>query len=131
VTERLRTRYKYKLRPTPGQERTLAEVLWRCRMLYNTALEQRITLYRQRGVSISRYIQEAEVKDLRAQLPEYAAIHTHVLQEVLARLDTTYQAVFRRLMNGEKSGFPRFQGRSRDHSFTYKEFGNGARLENG
>ena len=32
---------------------------------------------------------------------------------------------------GEKPGYPRFQGRNRWHSFTYKEFGNGARLDNG
>jgi putative transposase len=53
-------------------------------------------------------------------------------------------------MNGEKSGFPHFQGRNRYHSCTYKEYGhlqgvrpptrstatykeygNGARLDNG
>jgi putative transposase len=54
-----------------------------------------------------------------------------VLQDVLARLDKTYQAFFRRLANGEQPGFPRFQGRDRYHSFTYKEYGNGARLDNG
>jgi putative transposase len=53
------------------------------------------------------------------------------LQDVLARLDKTYQAFFRRVANGEKPGFPRFQGRNRWHSFTYKEYGNGARLDNG
>jgi putative transposase len=53
------------------------------------------------------------------------------LQDVLARLDKTYQAFFRRLQRGEKAGFPRFQGRNRFHSFTYKEYGNGARLDNG
>ena len=31
--------YKEKLRPTPAQERALGEVLWRCRDLYNAALE--------------------------------------------------------------------------------------------
>jgi putative transposase len=125
----LRKTYKYKLKPTPGQERQLEVILWRCRRLYNTALEHRILLYRQRGVSASRYTQEAELKDLRAALPEYAAIHSHVLQDVLARLDKTYQAFFRRLQHGEKPGFPRFQGRGRFNSFTYKEYGNGARLE--
>src|SRR5262245_19666254 len=64
-------------------------------------------------------------------MPEYAAIHSHVLQDVLARLDKTYQAFFRRVKSGEKTGFPRYQGRERYHSFTYKEFGNGAALENG
>jgi putative transposase len=32
---------------------------------------------------------------------------------------------------GEQPGFPRFQGRTRWHSFTYTEYGNGARLDNG
>jgi putative transposase len=129
--ETVRKTYQEKLRPTPAQERELAHVLWRCRTLYNTALEQRITLWKQRGISRSRYQQEAELKTLRAEMPEYGALHSHVLQDVLARLDKTYQAFFRRLQAGEKPGFPRFQGRDRYHSFTYKEYGNGARLDNG
>ena len=38
---------------------------------------------------------------------------------------------FRRSGAGETPGYPRFQGRNRYHSFTYKEYGNGARVENG
>src|SRR5260370_4479284 len=131
MLETVRKTYQEKLKPTPAQERELERVLWRCRTLYNTALEQRITLWRQRGVSLTRYSQEAELKALRADLPDCAAIHSHVLQDVLARLDKTYQAFFRRVANGEQPGFPRFHGRDRYHSFTYKEYGNGARLDNG
>jgi hypothetical protein len=44
-------------------------------------------------------------------MPEYAAIHSHGLQDalhaVLARLDKTYQAFFRRRTAGETAGFPR------------------------
>jgi putative transposase len=54
-----------------------------------------------------------------------------VLQDVRARLDRTYQAFFRRVAAGEKAGFPRYKGRDRYRSFTYKEYGNGARLDNG
>ena len=50
---------------------------------------------------------------------------------MLARLDKTYQAFFRRIQRGERAGFLRFKGRSRYHSFTYKEYGNGATLDNG
>jgi len=123
--------FKEKLRPTPAQERALADTLWRCRALYNTALEQRITAWQRRHVSVSRYEQEAELKAIRAAFPEYEALHSHILQDVLARLDKTYQAFFRRVQRGEKAGFPRFKGRARYHSFTYKEYGNGARLDNG
>jgi len=134
MPETVRKTFKEKLRPTPRQERQLELVLWRCRTLYNTALEQRITAWERCHVCVTRYQQEAELKDLREDFPDYAAIHSHVLQDVLARLDKKYQAFFRRLKAGkagEKPGFPRFQGRNRWHSFTYKEYGNGARLENG
>jgi putative transposase len=126
----VRKTFKEKLRPTPEQERALDEVVWPCRDLYNAALEQRITAYRRCHVSVSRYQQEAELKAIRAEMPEYAAIHSHVLQDVLARLDRTSQAFFRRVHRGEKAGFPRCKGRGRFRSFTCKEDGNGARLDN-
>jgi len=129
--EPVRKAYKEKLRPTPVQERALDEVLWRCRTLYNVALEQRKTAWDRCHVSVKRYAQEAELAAIRVEFPEYAAIHRHVLQDVLARLDRAYQAFFRRLQAGEKPGYPRFQGRNRWHRFTFKEYGNGARLDNG
>ena len=111
MPDTVRKTYQEKLRPTPQQERELERVLWRCHRLYNTALEQRIMLYRQRGVSVSRYQQEAELKTLRTELPEYGALHSHVLQDVLARLEKTYQAFFRRVQNGERA-FPGFTART-------------------
>jgi putative transposase len=134
---RLRKTFKEKLPPTPTQARALELVLWRCRDLYNTALEQRSTAWGRCRVSVSRYEQEAELKAIRAEFPDYAAIHRHVLQDVLARLDTTSQAFFRRIERGEgggsgkKAGFPRYKGHDRYHSFTFKEYGNGAQLDNG
>jgi len=126
-----RKTYKEKLRPTPAQARALAAVLWRCRTLSNTALEQRIAAWERCHICLTRSQQEAELKDIRAECPDSAALHSHVLQDVLARLDKTYQAFFRRLAAGEKPGFPRLQGKDRYHSFTYNEVGNGARLDNG
>jgi putative transposase len=127
----VRKTFKYKLIPTSTQEQELGRVLGLCRWLYNTALEQRILAYQRRHVSVSRFEQEAELKAIRAAFPEYEAIHSHVLQDVLARLDKTYQAFFRRVQRGEQAGFPRYQAQTRYHSFTYKEFGNGATLDNG
>jgi putative transposase len=132
-SESLRIAYKYKLKPTPDQERMLAETLWQCRRLYNTALEQRITAYRRCGVTLTCYQQQAELPDLKAAFPEYATINAQVLQDVLTRLDKTYQAFFRRMKAGQTPGFPRFQGKDRFHSFTYKQVGEhgGARLDTG
>ncbi len=127
----VRKSYKYKLRPTPEQARVLDATLWRCRDLYNAGLEQRIWAYRACGVTVTHAQQEAELPSMREAFPEYTAIHSQVLQDVLARLDMAYQAFFRRVKAGQMPGFPRYQGRNRYHSFTYKQFGNGARLENG
>lgn len=133
----VRKAYKEKLRPTAAQERLLDAVLWRCRDLYNASLEQRLTAWQRCHVSVSRYEQEAELKAIRAEFPEYAAIHSHVLQDVLARLDKTYQDFFdffrriERSETGKKAGFPRFKGPNRYRSFTFKEYGNGAHLDNG
>jgi len=100
-------------------------------VLYTTALEQRITAWQRCHVFVSHSQQEAELKAIlkamRAQCPDDAAIHRHVLQDGLARLDTTAQAFFHRLQRGEKAGFPRFKGRDRFHSFTCKEYGQGVR----
>jgi putative transposase len=134
VARTCRKTYQEQLRPTPAQERPLEEVVWRCRTLYSTALEQRITAWERCRVSRTRAQQEAELKAIRAAYPAYAAVHSHVVQDVqdvLARLDMTSQAFFRRMATGEKPGFPRVQGHTRSHSVTDTEYGNGARLENG
>jgi putative transposase len=126
-----RKTFKYKLKLTPKQERELESVLGLCWQLYNTALEQRIATWQRRHVSLARFEQEAELKDIRAAFPEYEAVHSHVLQDVLARLYKTYQAFFRPVQRDEKAGLPRFKGGNRYHSFTYKELGNGAAINNG
>jgi putative transposase len=51
----VRKTFKEKLRPTPNQERQLEEILWRCRTLYNVALQQRKTAWERCHVSVQRY----------------------------------------------------------------------------
>jgi putative transposase len=127
----VRKTFKYKLKPTPAQERTLAFVVRRCRELYNAALEERREAWQKRGVSITAAGQSAQLPEIKEVRPDYRDIHSQVLQDVLTRLDRAFQAFFRRVKNGEAPGYPRFQGSNRYNSFTYKQFGNGATLDNG
>jgi len=127
----VRKTFKYKLMPTPEQEQALDAVLWRCRDLYNAPLEERKTAWERRGVSVNYYQQKAELPDLKRACPEFSEAHAHGLQDVILRLDRTYQAFFRRLKSGEKAGYPRFHGRGRYNSFTFPEYGNGAVLDGG
>ncbi len=127
----IRKTFKYKLKPTAEQEQAMAFVARRCRELYNAALQERKEAWEKRGVSVPVAGQSAQLPDLKEVRPEYRDIHSQVLQDVLTRLDRAFQAFFRRVKNGETPGYPRFQGSHRYNSFTYKQFGNGATLDNG
>ena len=119
----MRKTYKYRLLGNKAMFRTADTWLLLCRRLYNAALEQRITIYRQDKSSISCYSQMKQLPELKADFPEYGDIGSQVLQEVLDRLDKAYKAFFRRIKNGEKPGFPRFKGRDRYDSFTLSQSG--------
>ncbi len=95
------------------------------------ALEQGKIAWTSHRVSITRKQQEHEITAMRAEMPEYAALHVHVLQEVVTRVDRTFQRFFQRVKQGEKAGYPRFKGVNRYHSFTFKEYHNGAYVDNG
>jgi putative transposase len=126
----LRKTYQYKLIPTPQQAHALELTVSRCRTLYNFALEQRTTWWgRGHGIGATYYQQATELPDLKAACPEYREVHAQVLQDVLRRVDKTYQAFFRRVQHGQTPGYPRFQGQNRYHSFTYPQYGNGAVLD--
>lgn len=126
----MRRVYRYRLYPTRAQDEQMRWTLERLRELYNAALEERRGAYRLSGVTLSGYGQMSELKDVRTERPEYLGIHSHLLQDVITRLDRAYQAFFRRLKSGGKPGFPRFRGRGRVTSFTFKDAKNrnGARL---
>jgi putative transposase len=125
----VRKTFKYRLDPTLAQEQALDTVLWRCRTLYNVALEERKTAWERCGISVNYYQQKRELPDLKAACPEFAEVHAHILQDVILRVERAFQAFFRRVKAGETPGYPRFQGRDRYHSFTFPEYGNGAVLD--
>jgi hypothetical protein len=106
----IRKTFKYKIKPTPEQERAMAFVVRRCRELYNPALHERREAWQKCGVSVTLANQSAQLPDIKDARPEYHDIHLQVLQDVLTRMDRAFQAFFRRVKNGETPGYPRFQG---------------------
>jgi putative transposase len=123
--------YKRKRKPTPEQEQAMAFVVRRCRELYTAGLQERRDAWQKCGVSLTAASQSAQLPAIKDVRPEYRDLHSQVLQDVLARLDRAFQAFFRRVKQGETPGYPRIHGANRYHSFTYKQFGNGATLDNG
>jgi putative transposase len=126
-----RKTFRYRLKLTPDQDQMLDRVLMLCRHVYNAAIGERQEAWRMRGVSVTYYQQKAELPGIKEAMPEYGEVHSQVLQDVVLRADRAFQAFFRRVKAGEKPGYPRFQGRNRYNSFTYPQYDNGARLDNG
>lgn len=115
--------YKYRIYPNRQQEAGLIATLNICRVLYNTALTQRKYAYRQQKIQIRKLEQLNELPALKEAFPELKKVHSQVLQEVLQRVDRTYQAFFRRIRQGIKPGYPRFKGVNRYNSFTFPQSG--------
>ncbi|HZU00157.1 MAG TPA: transposase [Ktedonobacteraceae bacterium] len=115
--------YKFRLSPTKKQVGKLEWMLRRCKELYNAALQERRDAYQMCGISVSYRMQADQLPAIKKLREEYSDIHSQVLQDVLKRLDKAFQAFFRRVMNGEKPGYPRFKSGDRYHSVTYPQGG--------
>ncbi len=76
------------------------------------------------GKSISLYDTNKLLTEWKAAKPVLSNVHSQVLQNVQERVDLAYQAFFRRVKAGDKEvGFPRFKGKGRYDSFTFKQSG--------
>ena len=62
------------------------------------------------------------IKEIR---PEYEALYSQVLQDVLHRVDKAFKAFFRRVKSGHQPGYPRYKSGFRYASLTYPQTGFG------
>ena len=115
--------FKYRIYPTKGQESTLIEWLNTCRILYNRSLSERKEAYERDKSSIDYYDQANALKEGKKGNGYLTAVHSQVLQDVLKRLDKSFQNFFRRVKRGEKPGYPRFKAEDRFNSFSFPQSG--------
>ena len=139
----LRT-YKYRLYSNKEVTSKLYWTLARCRELYNAALSERKDAYQKhqrtllyhnseghviavqmqaniRVSDVSYLQQKRDLVAIKEEREEYQEIASHVLQDVMLRLEKGMKAFYRRIREGQTPGFPRFQGRNRYNSFTYPD----------
>lgn len=109
--------FAYPLYPTQSQERLLISWLASCCDLYNAALEERKEAWRRQRVSITRYMQQKELTELRAADPEWRAVPALVARSALIRSEHAFAGFFRRVSRGDVPGFPRFKSKQRYKSF--------------
>jgi putative transposase len=122
--------YRYKLKPTPEEERLLERTLMLCRHVYNAAINERREAWLMRGVSVTKYQQIINRnRNYRAsrrfcrRMPmctvRSCTMWCCVSSTHFRRSSGVLPAFFRRIREGQIPGHPRFHGRGRYDSFTY------------
>ena len=119
--------YKYRIYPTGPQAEFLSGELHEACSLYNAAKQERDDAWKTCRKSINYYDQANQLKAMRADgcltLSNFSCC-----QDVLRRVDKTYQAFYARLKHGDKPGFPRYRSARRYDSITFPSYGDGCRL---
>ena len=105
------------------------QVLNVCRHWYNMCLAERKWSYELEERNVIKSEQERTGVHYRKTFPQARIVFSQTMQTVCDDLDKAFQAFFRRVKAGEKPGYPRFKGREHFHSFAFKQFGVGARLD--
>ena len=122
----------YRLYPSKKQNQKMLDVLRGHQQLYNAALEERISAYKTRGISLSYYDQCKSLTLVRQEIPEQKALNSASQQVTLNRLHLAFQSFFRRVKKSTKgAGFPRFKAFDRYPGWGYKIHGSGWNLTAG
>ncbi len=118
----MRLSFKYRLDLSKEQEKVLQNNFEFCRLLYNSALDERISYYKRFNKSISYNTQASSLPEVKKAFDKQSeTIYSQSLQQVLKRLDGAYQHFFRRIKEGETSGFPRFKAINRLRSICFPQ----------
>jgi putative transposase len=112
--------------PSRVRARSLTLLLQLTRDIYNDALQHRrdawqITRKSARPISISRFDQFNEVKELKEVCPAIGRFGIGPVRGAISRVDEAFGAFFRRVKNGETPGYPRFKSRARFRTIFYDE----------
>lgn len=115
--------YKFRIYPDTQQAELIQKTFGCVRFVWNYYLFQRMEMYRESGKSPTRFQQDKSLSVLKQELPWLREPDKNSLQNALKNLDSAYQDYFRRIKNGEKSGFPQFKSK-KNHRNAYKTANN-------
>jgi putative transposase len=106
--------YKVELKSNNRQRTAFLKHAGTARFAYNWGLEQKIAHYKETGKSLSYPQLHKMLNTLKkTDFPWMHEVSKCAPQEALRNLDKAFKNFFRRLKNGEKSGFPKFKSRGR------------------
>lgn len=133
----MRLAYQYRVLPTTDQKLTINRWLDMLRLQYNYLLQQRFDWYEQNRCSINAcplichlpelknrpdyYSQKRGLVQLKQERLWYSEVYSHVLQDMVKRVDLAIASYTKGDCNGQRSGKPRFKGKARYRSFTFDD----------
>jgi putative transposase len=133
----MRTTYQYRLRLTKDQQATINQWLELARRQYNYRLVERFWWWEQNRCDINAcpmichlpelkdrpdfYSQKRDLVDSKVLFPEYKSLPSHTLQDVIARVERTFDRWLKGDGQGRRSGKPRFKGMGRYRSITFPD----------
>ena len=106
--------YKYKLRLSQSQERTITEWIHTCRAIYNVALETKMYAYQSQKVSISAFELMKQMTLCRKEYDWVRSCSIDNLQDAIERMDKAYKSFFK------GGGYPKYASKDRYNSITFK-----------
>lgn len=103
--------YRFQMRPTAAQEAVFVRMAGARRFVFNWALEQRTSYYKEHGKGVSSKDLSAQLTALKKQADTewLKAVDSQLLQQSLKDVDRAFQNFFER-----RSRYPRFKSRRRD-----------------
>jgi putative transposase len=133
----MRTAYQYRLRLTATQQATVDNWLELCRRQYNYRLAERFNWYEQNRCAVNScpmichlpelkdqpdfYSQKRDLVNSKKLFSEYKDLPSHTLQDVIARVEKTFDRWLSGDSNGKRSGKPRFKAVGRYRSIGFPD----------
>jgi transposase len=99
----MRNAFKYQLKVSDAVEQHLTNTLDICRELANAAIQERRDAYRVAHRSVNYLEQANQLPEIKKVRLDVAGVHSQVLQDVLKRVDRSFENFFRRVKQGLKA----------------------------
>lgn len=85
-------------------------------------------MYRDHGISIGYLDQASQLKEARDADEKLKLLNYSACQDVLRRLQKSFDGFFQRIKRGETPGYPRFKNIDRFNSITFPSYGDGVKI---
>lgn len=103
--------YKYRIYPNKDQQKLIDKTFAVNRFVYNIALETKITLYKDYGVSLSAFDLQKQLIEVKKDNIWIKEVDSQSLKQTILNLDKAYQNFFK------GGGFPKFKSKRDKQSF--------------